>query len=202
MIASSRLLVLLFSLLFASTVAVEISGKIESCSGWSLNKLRELKQFLKGGEAESYQNVEIKYIHGRKAVLTIFHDGEEQEKIELSVLKKREEMHAMFLEKGFVLKSEEEIEAIRQQREREIQEEKDLKEVKKLESDAKQFEKRTARQIRELEAERDGTKDPDKKRNIEAAIEEKSQQMENRREETTKRGEAIKKKLQPDHSEL
>ena len=194
MIASSRILVLLLTLLlllFASTVVanVEISGKIESCSGWSLNKLRELKQFLKGGEAETFQNVEIKYIHGRKAVLTIFHDGEEHEKIELSGLHTRQEMHAMFLEKGFVKKSDEEIEAIRKQRQGEIQEEKDLAEAKRLRTEAIQFEKRTARQIRELAAEKRGTTDQDKRRSLEQEIKDKSQQIENRRDETRKRNE-------------
>jgi hypothetical protein len=157
---------------------------------------------LKDGEAESYQNIEIKYIHGRKAILTIFHDGEEQEKIELSQLKQREDMHAMFLEKGFVLKPAEEIEAIRQQREKDTQEEKDQKEIKKLEKDATKFEKKTAREIQELQAERDRTSDQAKKRNLEKAMEEKSQQMENRRQETWKRGEEIRNKLKHVHSEL
>lgn len=161
---------------------------------------------MKGGEAETYQNVEIKYIHGRKAVLTIFHDGEEHEKVELSDLKQREDMHAMFLEKGFVRKSEEEIEAIRQQREREMREDKDKKEAERLEKDTKHFEKRTNRQIRELETEKGSTNDPDKKRKLDAAMEDKYQQMEKRREETRRRSEEIKKKLQsqshPDHSEL
>jgi hypothetical protein len=172
---------------------------------------------LKGGEAETYQNVEIEYIHGRKAVLTIFHDGEEQEKIDISNLKKlrtREDLHALFLEKGFVLKSEEEIEAFRQQGEID-----ERAAQYKKEANLAQFEEMAARQIQELEAERDGTNDPDEKRKLTEAIEERSQQMENRREETRKRGEEIKKKfqyaqqeakktenfskeLQPDRSEL
>ena len=38
-----------------------------------------LKSFLKEGEAESYQNVEVTFVHGRKAIMTIYEsdDGEE-----------------------------------------------------------------------------------------------------------------------------
>jgi hypothetical protein len=146
---------------------------------------------LKGGEAETYENVEVKYISGRKAVLTIFHDGEEQEKIELSTLKMREDMHAMFLEKGFVKKSEEEIERVRQEREREMQDEKELKEARKLEKQTAQFNKRTERQIKELDKERNETKDWKKKTKLAAEMKEKHQQMQKQQEETKKRFEQI-----------
>lgn len=77
-------------------------GKIESCSGWSLNRLPELKSFLKDGEAESYHGISVEYIHGRQAVLTIYDDEEEIEKITLSDYKTKEEMHALLVEKGTV----------------------------------------------------------------------------------------------------
>jgi len=63
-----------------------------------------VKKFLKEGEAETYKNVEVRYIKGRKAILTIFENDEELEKIVLSDYKNREEMHEMMLEKGFVKK--------------------------------------------------------------------------------------------------
>lgn len=100
----------------ATVAKKSISGKIESCSGWSLNKLPQLKKFLKLGHAESYQNVEIEYIHGRKATLTIYHDEKIVETVVLSDLKNHEEMHALFVEKGFQLKPENEIEAIKAER--------------------------------------------------------------------------------------
>ena len=75
-----------------------------------------MKKFLKLGHAESYQNVEIEYIHGRKATLTIYHDDEKVETVVLSDLKNHEEMHALFVEKGFQLKPENEIEAIKAER--------------------------------------------------------------------------------------
>jgi hypothetical protein len=65
-----------------------------------LNKLPQLKSFLKDGEAESYVGVTVEYIHGRRAVLTIYEDEEELEKITLSDYATKEEMHALFVEKG------------------------------------------------------------------------------------------------------
>ena len=46
--------------------------KNRTCSGWALNKMPQLKSFLKNGEAESYRNVEVKFISGRKAVMTVY----------------------------------------------------------------------------------------------------------------------------------
>jgi hypothetical protein len=62
-----------------------------------LNKLPQLKSFLKDGEAESYVGVTVEYIHGRRAVLTIYEDEEELEKITLSDYATKEEMLSFFL---------------------------------------------------------------------------------------------------------
>lgn len=78
-----------------------------------MNRLPELKSFLKDSEAEEYQGIDIEYVHGLKAVLTIYKDGEEQEQITLSDYKTKEEMHALMVEKGFVKKSDEEIAEMR-----------------------------------------------------------------------------------------
>ena len=69
----------------------------------------EVKRFLKGFEAEEYENIEVQYIHGRQPVLTIFEDGVEREQVPLSKFKKRSELHTMMVTKGFVRKSEEAI---------------------------------------------------------------------------------------------
>ncbi|KAK1732504.1 hypothetical protein QTG54_016787 [Skeletonema marinoi] len=85
-----------------------------------------LKSFLKDGEAESYQNVQVKFVPGRKAIMTIYESGDdddegeeeswvEKEQIVLSDYKTKDEMHALMVEKGFQLKSPEEVEAIQQQ---------------------------------------------------------------------------------------
>ena len=43
--------------------------------GWALNKLPNLKSFLKDGEAESYKNVQVNFVAGKKAIMTIY-EGE------------------------------------------------------------------------------------------------------------------------------
>lgn len=45
--------------------------------------------------------MEVKYVPGRKAVLTIYNDDIEMEKITLSDYKTKKDMHNLFLEKGF-----------------------------------------------------------------------------------------------------
>ena len=88
--SQSQLFALLLLSALVSLAAAALHAKIESCSGWALNKMPELKSFLKDGEAESYHNVEVKFIHGRKAIMTIYESGDgeeswvEKEKIVLS----------------------------------------------------------------------------------------------------------------------
>lgn len=40
-----------------------------------MNKLPNLKSFLKDGEAESYKNVQVNFVAGKKAIMTIY-EGE------------------------------------------------------------------------------------------------------------------------------
>ena len=47
-----------------------------------------LRSFLKDGEAESYRNVEVKFVHGRKAIMTIYESGEGEESGEESWVEK------------------------------------------------------------------------------------------------------------------
>lgn len=47
-----------------------------------------LKSFLKEGEAESYRNVEVKFVHGRKAIMTIYESGDGEESGEESWVEK------------------------------------------------------------------------------------------------------------------
>lgn len=73
-----------------------------------------MKTFLRNGHAEEYQGIKITWIPGREAVLTIFHDGKEVEKVELFKTKTIEELHALVQSKGFKKKSE--IQVIQEQR--------------------------------------------------------------------------------------
>lgn len=65
-----------------------------------------MKEFLKGGEAELYENVKIEWIRGREALMTIYEDEKELKKIKLYDYKKKEEMHELFRNEGFKKKSQ------------------------------------------------------------------------------------------------
>jgi len=94
------------------TEAGEISGLIVSCGGWSLGRLPSVKQFIKldvGKGAESYHNVKIEFVSGKKPILTIYDDGVETEQIALAEYDGSvEELHALFREKGFIQKTKNE----------------------------------------------------------------------------------------------
>ena len=64
-----------------------------------------LKSFLKDGEAESYQGVSVKYVPGKKAIMTIYKDEKAQESVSLHEIDNKEMLHSLFRQKGFVQKS-------------------------------------------------------------------------------------------------
>lgn len=71
-----------------------------------------MKKFLKGDDgAVTYRNVEIEFIRGKKATMSIMEDGEEIENIALSDYDEEgeEAMHDLFKQKGFERMSPEEI---------------------------------------------------------------------------------------------
>lgn len=72
-----------------------------------MNRLPELKSFLKDGEAEQYEGVTVKYVHGRTAVMTIYDANQEEvKKVDLHTIRSKETLHAIMRENGFVLKNE------------------------------------------------------------------------------------------------
>lgn len=86
-----------------------ISGKVEVCNGRELNKFPELKSFIQDLFAETYRNVDVKYVKGRKTVLIVYDNGVEMERVTLSDYDAKDEMHALFVKKGFEKLSSEEI---------------------------------------------------------------------------------------------
>jgi Sep15/SelM redox domain len=88
-----------------------------------LNRLPDLKSFLKGGEAESYRGVQIKYVRGQHSTLHVFRDGWPVDSVVLSSLRSKEKMHQIMIEHGFEKKSQEELQADleRARRQREAQ---------------------------------------------------------------------------------
>lgn len=82
-----------------------------------------MKSFLKEPNGvDQYKNVEVNFISGRKAVLTIFKDGKEQEKITLSDYNDRNKLIQLFEEKGFEKYPKEEMVARRKMKEEEEKE--------------------------------------------------------------------------------
>jgi hypothetical protein len=141
-----------------------------------LNRLRELKSFLKDSEAEEYQGVDVEFIHGRKAVLTIYKDGIEQEQITLSDYATKEEMHALMVEKGFIKKKEEEIVELKR-RNKELQDEEErVKQERQAENQRRLQEANNLNSARDNSAEE---KALDWKKRQDAYIAEKEQEMRN-----------------------
>jgi len=104
---------IIVTLLLALPLAEAVKAKVVSCPAWTLNKHKELRLFLKGdktlgskGEIDEYSGVEIDWIRGKKAIMTLFDDsGTQLEEIKLYELKTREEMHTLMIEKGFSKKT-------------------------------------------------------------------------------------------------
>jgi len=79
-------------------------GRVESCSGCSLNRLHEVKQFI-FEDLPLYHNVEFKSIGGAKPELILLNEkGDELERIALSKLN-RAECNQLLLKKGFYKKA-------------------------------------------------------------------------------------------------
>ena len=60
------------------------------------------------GDAEYYQGVTVEFVKGRKAVLTIYQDGEEVEQVNLQddAFLTKQALHSLFQEKGFQLRTD------------------------------------------------------------------------------------------------
>ena len=90
----------------------------------------------------------VKYVGGKKAVLTIYDGDEEKEKVTLSDYKEKVDMHAMMVEKGFVKKTEEEIEQvkveIKERKSKEEEERKRKREERLKQQEQKRLEKEAA----------------------------------------------------------
>lgn len=115
-----RILVVLATIL----VAAAIQGEIVSCSSWSLNRLPEVRRFLKdSGGASIYKDLTITWKSGAKPVLYVKEDdGTVFEEISLSSMT-HSELHYLMKKKGFPERTDEEVKAHEEQRK---QDEKDF----------------------------------------------------------------------------
>ena len=87
-----------------------ITGEIKSCSGWRLNHLPEVKQFLKiSGHADAYEGLVVNWVPGHTPTLFINSDaGEEIDRIDLSQYT-TDQLHDLVKSKGFALKAVESV---------------------------------------------------------------------------------------------
>lgn len=73
-------------------------GTIESCPGWKLNDYPEIKGFLKGKNGINlYPQISVKWINGHNPDLVI-----DNQRIDLTQYKSKEEIHLMLQSRGFV----------------------------------------------------------------------------------------------------
>ena len=78
-----------------------LKGEIRSCRGWKLNRLPEVKAFLKEGHVDEYQDVSVTWIPGHTPELHILNDeGELTEKVVLKDYT-TDGLHSLMEEKGF-----------------------------------------------------------------------------------------------------
>ena len=85
-----------------------------------MNRLPELRSFLKDGEAEQYVGLTVVYIPGRQAVLTVYHSNSNNDdddddggkpiktvhtQVTLSDIPTKKEMHALMVDQGFTRKA-------------------------------------------------------------------------------------------------
>jgi len=78
---------------------------VESCAGWRLNKLPEVKNFIHGDLVSKFERTEFKKIPG-KAPIIIFYNQAGKEMESLNIEKySREDLNKMLVSKGIPRKS-------------------------------------------------------------------------------------------------
>lgn len=84
---------------------VAFKAQIESCKGWRLNKLPEVRKFLlEPGHADTYEDLHIKWTGGHSPELTIYDEnGSIVEQIDLSPYSV-EQLHDLMAQKGVTRK--------------------------------------------------------------------------------------------------
>lgn len=112
-----------------------------------------MKSFVRYGGAVSFENVEIEYQTGKRATLTVYHDGVEHEEVDLQDIETEAEMIQMMIDKEFRWKPNEQVANIRQvgaeAKKREEEERNDRMEEQKLRMEVYMQNKAKERQARE-----------------------------------------------------
>lgn len=80
------------------------SARIESCAGWRLNKLPEVKTFIYEDFEKNYENSVFKKVPGKSPEMIFLNrNGEELERVDISKMT-REELNKLMEAKGIAKK--------------------------------------------------------------------------------------------------
>ena len=81
------------------------SARIESCAGWRLNKLPEVKKFIYEDFEKKFERTTFKKVPGKSPELFFYNaNGEELERMDISKMK-RDELNQLVKAKGIPMKS-------------------------------------------------------------------------------------------------
>ena len=98
-------IIFIYIFLIVLRMSSSLKGEIRSCRGWKLNRLPEVKAFLKEGHVDEYEDVSITWIPGHTPELHILNDeGELTEKVVLKDYT-TDGLHDLMEEKGFKKKA-------------------------------------------------------------------------------------------------
>ena len=97
---------MLVTLLILAVAAWAPTAELRSCSGCKLNRLADLRKFVKE-EVQDYPGIRVKFISGHNPELFIFDDaGMEIEKIDLTPFS-LPQLHSLVKDRGFGAKKQE-----------------------------------------------------------------------------------------------
>ena len=83
------------------------SAVVESCGGWRLNKLPEVKAFINGDLVNKFQRTKYKKIPGKSPEMVFYNAaGQELERLSMEGMTAAE-LSQLFVDKGIPLKDEE-----------------------------------------------------------------------------------------------
>ena len=121
---------------------------------------------MKYGGAESFQHVTVEFIPHQHATLTIYdyHTNAELEQVDLQAISTEQEMVDMMLSKGFVYKSQTEIDQLKEQRR--IQKEREDERRQQSQERSKQRLLEYQNKLKNGEDEKDGTGGSDETKSI------------------------------------
>jgi len=98
------ILLALFALTLTLAAGEIVRCKVESCGGWRLNRLPEVKAFLNKDLEQKYENTQFKKVPGKSPEMFFYDESDNLvEKLDIAEMK-RDQLNQLMLDKGFKLK--------------------------------------------------------------------------------------------------